>query len=47
MENLERLESPEGCQDCESFESDVGNLVTDRCCWHNDIETRQSLCVVK
>ena len=47
MENPERLESPEGCQDRDGFKSDVGNLVTDRCCWHNDIETRQSLYVVK
>ena len=47
MENLERLEIPKDCQDLVGFESDVGNSVTDRCCWHNDIGTRQSLGVVK
>ena len=47
MENLERLESPEGCQDRVGFESDVGNLVTGRCYWRNSIGTHQSLCVVK
>ena len=47
MENLERLESPEGCQDRDGFESDVGNFVTDRCYWRNDTEIHQSLCVVK
>ena len=46
MENLERLESPEGCQDRASFESDVGNSVTGRCYWRNDIGTHHavSLC---
>ena len=47
MENLERLESPEGCQDRVGFESDVGNSVTGCCYWRNDIGTHQSLCVVK
>ena len=47
MENLERLGNPKDCQDRVDFESDVGNLLTDRCCWHNDIGTPQSLYVVK
>ena len=47
MENLEKQENPEGCQDRVGFESDMGNLVTGRCYWRNDIGTRQSLYVVK
>ena len=47
MENLERLGNPKDCQDRVDFESDVGNLVIGCCCWRNDIETRQSLYVVK
>ena len=47
MENLESLGNPKECQDRVDFESDVGNLVTDRCYWRNDIGTRLSLVVVK
>ena len=47
MENLESLGNPKDCQDRVDFESDVGNSVTDRCYWHNDIGTRQPLGVVK
>ena len=47
MENLESFGNPKDFQDRVDFESDVGNSVTDRCYWHNDIGTRQSLGVVK
>ena len=47
MENLDRVESSEGCQDRAGFESDVGNSVIGRCYWRNGIGTHQSLCVVK
>ena len=47
MENLERLESSEGCQDLVGFESIWGNLVIGYCCWRSDIELFQFLYVAE